>query len=195
MRTSESKIMKRTTTNFAVDALAYLSLLGLAGTGLLIRWVLPPGTGHRYSVWGLTRHDWGDVHFYFVIAFAALVMIHLVLHWSWICAASRRLASSHPRGKQRGIGLAIVLGTLTVFGPAVFLWSARSNVIPVTGGPTTRVTESFEPKRGQGRGRDIQANKTQGNSDTASESDDRDDRPRQQRRRRLGRQAAPPEVE
>lgn len=36
------------------------------------------------TIWGWTRHDWGDLHTWFAYAVLALVMIHLLLHWRWL---------------------------------------------------------------------------------------------------------------
>jgi hypothetical protein len=39
---------------------------------------------------GLGRHDWGDVHFILALLFLVVILVHIVLHWSWIktCAKS-----------------------------------------------------------------------------------------------------------
>jgi len=99
--------MRRTTVNFIVDLLGFVDLLLLAATGVIMKWVLPPGSGgggHGYGFrggrgpgagevkqWlGLGRHDWGDVHFILALLFLSLILVHLVLHWTWIktCAKS-----------------------------------------------------------------------------------------------------------
>lgn len=89
--------MKRTTLNFIVDLLGFISLLGLICTGIIIKFILPPGTGGRgrelrggrgaeeiKSLLSMTRHEWGDIHFIISIVFIVLMLIHLVLHWTWI---------------------------------------------------------------------------------------------------------------
>ena len=32
----------------------------------------------------MTRHQWLDLHFWIVVAFAAVIIIHILLHWDWI---------------------------------------------------------------------------------------------------------------
>ena len=32
----------------------------------------------------MTRHEWGDIHFYLSVLFIALIMVHIILHWNWI---------------------------------------------------------------------------------------------------------------
>jgi hypothetical protein len=90
--------MRRTTLNFAVDFISFLDLLLLGTTGAIMKWVLPPGSGggHGYGFRGgrgpveaktllrLGRHDWGDIHFILALVFLSLMLIHIVLHWTWI---------------------------------------------------------------------------------------------------------------
>ena len=89
--------MKRTTVNFAVDLAVFINLLGLITTGFIIKYILPPGSGGRgreitggrgreeiRELWSMTRHEWGDVHFYLAAAFIILMLVHLILHWTWI---------------------------------------------------------------------------------------------------------------
>lgn len=79
--------MKRQGVNFLVDALALAGLVFLMATGLFLRYILPPGSGKSLSVWGLTRHEWGDVHFYIAVFIIAILSLHLILHWRWIVCA------------------------------------------------------------------------------------------------------------
>ena len=90
-------MMRRATVNFIVDLVAFLSLLALAFTGFIMKYILPPGSGGRgrgfrggrgtgeiEDFWSMTRHEWGDIHFYLAVLFAALMVIHIILHWTWI---------------------------------------------------------------------------------------------------------------
>jgi len=90
--------MKRTTVNFIVDLIAFIDLLFLAFTGFIIKFILPPGSGGRgqgfrggrgpaegiRELWSMTRHEWGDIHFYLSVAFIVLILVHIILHWTWI---------------------------------------------------------------------------------------------------------------
>ncbi len=95
--------MKRPTVNLSVDAAAFAAFVLLTSTGVLLRYVLPPGSGHRTILWGLDRHDWGQIHFWISMAFLACLAIHLVLHRRWI--------ASMTRGRPReGSALRVALG-------------------------------------------------------------------------------------
>ena len=90
-------MMKRGTLNFVVDFVSFINLVCLALTGFILKYILPPGTGGRGRVlhgggsreqikelWSMTRHQWGDIHFYLALLFVVLMALHIFLHWSWI---------------------------------------------------------------------------------------------------------------
>jgi hypothetical protein len=101
--------MRRMTVNFIVDLIGFVNLLLLAATGVIMRWVLPPGSGggrgHGFrggrgfgpggdqvrQLFGLGRHDWGDVHFVLALLFVSLILVHLILHWTWIKTCARSI--------------------------------------------------------------------------------------------------------
>lgn len=90
--------MKRSSLNFIIDTVSFIDLLGIVFTGLIMEYILPPGTGgsgcglhggcgrgiHAKSLWSMTRHEWGDIHFGLAILFIVLMIVHIILHWSWI---------------------------------------------------------------------------------------------------------------
>ncbi len=83
--------MKRKNLNFAIDAVSLLVMLAMVVTGIVIHYLLPAGSGGRggtgkLTLWGGGRHEWGEVHFWLAIATVVLIVVHLVLHWAWICA-------------------------------------------------------------------------------------------------------------
>jgi len=101
--------MKRTRLNFLVDIVSFLNLLCLGFTGYIMKFILPPGSGglgrQLHSGRGrepireflsLTRHEWGDIHFYLAVVFLALMLLHIILHWTWI---KNRFKSLRPHSK------------------------------------------------------------------------------------------------
>ncbi|MBL1140845.1 MAG: DUF4405 domain-containing protein [Proteobacteria bacterium] len=69
-----------------IDLMSFIGLAALISTGTLIKFSLPPKSGNA-SIWGLTRHEWGDIHFYISIVFLCIITIHLFLHLKFIKAA------------------------------------------------------------------------------------------------------------
>jgi hypothetical protein len=87
-----------------IDAVAFAGFVFLASTGVLMRYVLPPGSGHFSTVWGLDRHEWGGLHFWIAICFFGTLALHLVLHWNWVvCVVTGRQREGS--GFRAGLGL------------------------------------------------------------------------------------------
>src|SRR5690606_15083432 len=63
--------------------LSFVTLLLMISTGALLAFILRPQSGPA-TVWGLTRHEWGDIHFYISIVFLVLMTVHLFLHLGFI---------------------------------------------------------------------------------------------------------------
>lgn len=81
--------MKKTRLNFIIDAIAFAGFVSLTTTGVLMRYILPPGSGRSTTIWGLDRHEWGDIHFWVSAVFLLILALHLVLHWRWIANVIR----------------------------------------------------------------------------------------------------------
>ena len=123
--------MTRNVVNFVIDSITALVMAAMVVTGLVIRYVLPAGTGRGRSLWGYGRHEWGDVHFWLALAAVAGVLLHLALHWQWVCATCLRLLPGGARRQvsavQRKIaGVAVVATVITVF--AIFVNIAQRAV-------------------------------------------------------------------
>jgi hypothetical protein len=117
--------MKRPQLNFLVDAAAFVLFLALMSSGLLLRYQLPPGSGEverhgpgRESaervisqLWGQTRHEWGDVHFWISVVLICVLALHLFLHWHWIVGIMRG-KPSEASGWRFGIGVAAFLAII-----------------------------------------------------------------------------------
>ncbi|HPF37938.1 MAG TPA: DUF4405 domain-containing protein [Phycisphaerae bacterium] len=131
--------MRRSTLNFVVDFVAFLVMLGMIATGLVVRYALPPGTGGRLAIWEMGRHDWGDLHYYLAIALLVLLLLHLALHWAWTCVIADKLLSavglrvtSGATGTRSRFGrrLAAGVAALVLVSGSVggFYWWAQSSI-------------------------------------------------------------------
>jgi hypothetical protein len=102
--------MKRVNLNFIVDVVAFAGFVLLTTTGVLMRYILPPGSGHYSTIWGLDRHEWGGIHFWVSVLFFSILALHLILHWRWIVS----VVTGRPRegsGFRAGLG---IVGLATV---------------------------------------------------------------------------------
>lgn len=103
--------MKKENLNFVIDAVALVIFILLVSTGLLMSYVLPPGSGHFSELWGMDRHEWGQLHFWIAIVLIIVIAIHLFLHWKWIFHIVK--------GRQRekvGIRVALLVAGLIILG-------------------------------------------------------------------------------
>lgn len=75
--------MKRVTINALIDIGCLITFIPSLITGLILYFFLPSGEGRGGSwvTWmGISRHDWILYHDIASFAFAALLIIHLLLH-------------------------------------------------------------------------------------------------------------------
>ncbi len=114
--------MKRTTWNLLIDLLAAAVFLGMLATGYIIRFPLPPGTNKSFTLWGLARHQWGEIHFWISVGLLVVLLVHLALHWNWMVtmlARQFRLATGPQRQPLRSglitVGIAFVVLALFVW--------------------------------------------------------------------------------
>jgi len=126
--------MRRTRINLILDGLAALLMLGLICTGILLRFVLPPGSNRDRSLWELSRHQWGDVHFWLALVLLLVVLLHVANHWTWVVTVTV--------GQRGGAGKAVSSGRARWLGGLAFLlvlagsvsafsWLALRQVRPV----------------------------------------------------------------
>lgn len=123
--------MRKNAVNYALDSLSLLGMLALLGTGTVMKFVLPPGSGGK-TLSGLGRHGWGDVHFWIAAALVAVLVLHVALHWAWVCATTRRVAGAErrpPRLRKRAdLAYGVAFLALLLAGLGGFLALARSSV-------------------------------------------------------------------
>jgi uncharacterized iron-regulated membrane protein len=93
--------VRRVTFNAVVNMVGFAAFAVLTVTGLVELLLLPPGTGGRghggvptLTVFGLGRHDWGDIHNVAGVAMLGIVALHLTLHWRWIKCLPKLLAGA-----------------------------------------------------------------------------------------------------
>ena len=76
--------MKKSNLITFIDIAAFISFIFVVSTGVLIRYTLPPKSGRFTEILGMSRHEWGDIHFYITFIFLAILSIHLLLHGKFI---------------------------------------------------------------------------------------------------------------
>jgi len=108
--------VKKPIVNYLLDWSAFLLLMPMIATGAILYFRLPPGSGAD-SMLGLTRHEWGSVHSWVAGALFIVVVVHLILHATWIKALT--LGNGDDASKRRrawaAAALTCILVTLAVF--------------------------------------------------------------------------------
>lgn len=66
-----------------LDFLSFVALMFMLSTGVFLKFTLPPRSGGD-EVWGLSRHDWGDIHYCFAVIFLLFMSAHLLAHAKFI---------------------------------------------------------------------------------------------------------------
>jgi hypothetical protein len=92
--------MKRVTINALVDIGCLITFIPSLISGLVLYLVLPEGGG-RGSGWatylGIARNQWVTMHNNTSLVFAALLILHMLLHWKFFRHLGRNLK---PEGKE-----------------------------------------------------------------------------------------------
>jgi len=123
--------MKKSKVNLVIDGLLLVCMSAIVGIGLLMRNVLVPGY-KRWEIynsnvelyfWGLDRHEWGKIHFVIGLVLLALLVLHIVLHWSMIVGIYRKLI---PNLAARWIAVLILLSLAMVL--AFFSFTVKPEV-------------------------------------------------------------------
>ena len=123
--------------NAAVDALSFAAFLLVTSTGVVLRYILPRGSGDIAgrgtgrmaaektvaTIWGMTRAQWGDIHFWLSVILMAVLAVHLFVHWQWIACVikGKKKEESGIRAALGFIGLIclVVFAVVPVLTPAV----------------------------------------------------------------------------
>ena len=96
--------MKQSSLVKIIDFFSFITLVLMISTGLLLEFTLPARSG-PLNVWGLTRHEWGNLHFNISVLFLLLMSAHLFLHIQFIKSV---IAGKASREQNYRIAMAVV---------------------------------------------------------------------------------------
>jgi hypothetical protein len=112
--------------NFWVD-LCLLMLLSLLGwVSAVLQVVFPaPTAADGWTLWGLTFDQWRDIQFGTLSFFAGGILLHVMLHWKWVCsvitAQILRMKTRPDDGMQTIYGVATLIVLLHLIGIGVLV--------------------------------------------------------------------------
>ena len=89
--------MQKSILKYCVDVMMYIDFLTIAIIGLIMEFIIPNGQtplAKKYFL-GLHRHEWGGIHFFLGVFFLILLLIHLLLNWTYISQATKKYFGDH----------------------------------------------------------------------------------------------------
>jgi hypothetical protein len=72
--------------NFWLDSTLLLNFLALAWVSAIIRFIFPTASvSQGWTLWGFSLDSFMGLQFVLLATFAFGIVLHLMLHWSWVC--------------------------------------------------------------------------------------------------------------
>lgn len=110
--------------NFWLDLLLAMVFVAVATVSAVLRFVFPlPTTAAGWSLWGFDYNDYSRLHFLLMCVLGAGVVLHVMLHWSWVCGMLTRGKSSSSlrtdNGTQTLLGVIVLAIALHAIGLTV----------------------------------------------------------------------------
>jgi hypothetical protein len=105
--------------NFWLDAGLLISVSILGWVTAMLQIVFPaPTAAAGWTLWGLTYDQWHDAQFFALCTFALLVLVHVMLHWNWVCSVIAthvlRIKSRPDEGMQTIYGVTTLIVLLMI---------------------------------------------------------------------------------
>jgi len=117
--------MSRTIINFLLDTTLLAAFSALAFSAVIVRFIFPPGPDAKgWYLWGLSYDQWATVEFAMVAVLALGILLHVMLHWSWVCGVvATRLARDKKvkldEGSQTIYGVGLLIAIFNLLGLAI----------------------------------------------------------------------------
>jgi hypothetical protein len=118
--------MSRTLLNFWLDCLLLILFLALLWVSFVSRFLFPPGTvADGWMLWNASFDEWLQLQFILQASLALAILLHIMLHWNWVCGVLTSKILPHRKGDKHawtdgertlyGVGLIVVLLNLLGF--------------------------------------------------------------------------------
>jgi len=117
--TSKPRKLSRTDVNFWLDFVLLLLFLAVCTLSVILEFIFPIGPrADGRLLWGGDYAQWSRICFALLATMAAAVVLHVMLHWTWVCGVvASRLGAKKSGGTQHddpsrtlwGVGLLIVV--------------------------------------------------------------------------------------
>ncbi|MDX1961584.1 MAG: hypothetical protein SFX18_00435 [Pirellulales bacterium] len=106
-----------TDTNFWLDTLLGVVFAAHVGISVVARYVFPRAANSAgWKLWGYSHDDWMQFQFASLAVLSLLILLHVMLHWSWVATVFVQRVLMRKKQKPddgiqtiAGVGLLIVL--------------------------------------------------------------------------------------
>ncbi|MCG8584952.1 MAG: hypothetical protein MI757_09600 [Pirellulales bacterium] len=129
-------MISKTIFNFWLDFLLLILYSVLLWATLIVRFVFPSGVDSAgWLLWGRDYEWWMSFQFVTVCILTLAILLHVMMHWSWVCGViSKRLAKSKSQPDDGirtlwGVGLLIVILHLIGAGMAAAVLMVESPAV------------------------------------------------------------------
>ena len=111
--------VSRTLVNFWLDTALGVFFVLLCVTATIVQFVFPPGVAARgVSLWGLCYGQWCSLQFGLIVTLGIGVLVHVMLHWPWVCSVLTKRILGQSKVPDDGIrtvyGVGILISLLLV---------------------------------------------------------------------------------
>jgi hypothetical protein len=109
--------VSRALVNFALDMVLLLLFVALSIVSVIVQFVFPPGVSAKgWHLWGLNLGQWCGLQFGLLSVLGFGIVVHVMLHWTWICSVLARQILGQRDVPDNGLrtvyGVALLIGLL-----------------------------------------------------------------------------------
>jgi hypothetical protein len=88
---SDGTRVSPTLVNFWLDIFLLLVFFLHSISALIVQFVFPPGVAAKgWTLWSMNFGQWCSVQFFFLSVLTFGIVVHVMLHWSWVCGVIAR---------------------------------------------------------------------------------------------------------
>lgn len=129
----------RTDFNFLLDSVLLIVFLVLVWVSTIVRFVFPSTSDAvGWTLWGGSLDAWIGVQFGLVAVMAFAVLLHVMLHWTWVCGVILQRLPAKKDGSKRAfddgtrtiVGVGFMIICLNIMGLAM-----AAAVLSIQGAP------------------------------------------------------------
>ena len=92
-----------------------MAFVSLAITSVIVQFVFPPGVATRgWVLWGMSYGQWCSLQFGLLSILGFGILIHVMLHWTWVCGVIARQVMGQRKLPDNGIRTIYGVGLLII---------------------------------------------------------------------------------